>query len=442
MTSRGGAIIYRLGLEAVRLTAQVVALGNAKVARGLAGRRGALARMAAWSGRQRDPARPLLWMHAPSVGEGLQAKPVLERLRRRHPDWQLAYTFFSPSAERFAASLAVDVADYLPFDLPGPTAAVLDQIRPTALVFTAADVWPELALGAAKRGVRLGLASAAIRTASGRLRWPIRSLLFPAYAALDRIGAVDRDHARRLTRLGCRSDRISVTGDTRYDSAVERAAGFDRERGLGARLRSATASTLVAGSTWPGDEAEVLAAFAEVRARRAPRGAVPRLILAPHEPRPAHLEEVRARAAGLGLPSPVALDHATPDSEFVLVDRVGVLADLYAAADLAYVGGGYHRAGLHSVLEPAVFGVPVVVGPRWSGSRDAAAMLERGGAVALPEVPEGRAQLTAQWLVWLADPAARQRTGTAARAVLESGLGAADRTADMVEELVRGVVRG
>src|SRR2546429_3044973 len=135
-------------------------------------------------------------MHAPSVGEGLQAKPVLETLRAEHPDWQLAFTFFSPSAERLAKNLPVDVADYLPLDRPSEVSAVLDALRPTALVFSKLDVWPELTLAAARRGVKLGLLSATVAPHSSRLRWPTRGWAAPAYRALDRIGTISEEDGR------------------------------------------------------------------------------------------------------------------------------------------------------------------------------------------------------------------------------------------------------
>src|SRR5690606_25910610 len=100
-----------------------------------------------------DDARALLWMHAPSVGEGLQARPVLLAARERRPELQLAYTFFSPSAARFAEGLPVDFTDYLPFDTPGDVRAALDALRPTALVFAKLDVWPILVREASRRQV-------------------------------------------------------------------------------------------------------------------------------------------------------------------------------------------------------------------------------------------------------------------------------------------------
>src|SRR5204863_5399209 len=146
------SFMYRLGLALAHRALPFAARFDKKLARGLDARRGVTARLSAWSRAHRDPKRPLLWVHASSVGEGLQAKPVLEAVRAEAPNWQLAYTFFSPSAERLARTLPVDVADYLPLDRPAEVKAVLEALKPAALVFSKLDVWPELTLAAAQRG--------------------------------------------------------------------------------------------------------------------------------------------------------------------------------------------------------------------------------------------------------------------------------------------------
>ncbi len=426
--------LYRLSVNLAARTAPLAARFDKKLARGLDGRRGLAARLAAWAKAHRDPKRPLVWMHAPSVGEGLQAKPVLETLRAEHPDWQLAFTFFSPSAERLAKNLPVDVADYLPFDRPADVAAVLDSLLPSALVFSKLDVWPELTLAAARRGVRLGLISATVAPHSSRLRWPTRQWSQPAYGALDRIGTISGDDGKRLEQLGARPEAIAVTGDTRYDSVAERAERLDRTREPLLRLGEVGASTftIVAGSTWPSDEAILLPAFADLLVQLP----TARLLLAPHEPNPDHLAGIAQRLHHLKLSRPVRLsqlEHAKP-GPVIVVDRVGILADLYALADTAFVGGGFHRAGLHSVLEPAVFGVPIAIGPHWQMSRDAGLLLERGGAVALPG--DARHPLHSQWLVWHHDAEARRKAGAAAKAVVAEGRGASERTTALVRELV------
>ena len=432
------SFLYRLGLGLAQRALPLAARFDKKLARGLDARRGVTQRLAAWAKNERDPGRPLVWVHAASVGEGLQAKPVLEALRAEAPSWQLAYTFFSPSAERLARTLPADVADYLPLDRPVDVAAVLDALKPTALVFSKLDVWPELTLAAARRGVKLGLISATVAPHSSRLRWPTRGWAEPAYRALDRIGTISEEDGRRLEQLGARRSALEVTGDTRYDSVAERAERFDRTRDPFARLAIAPAGTftVVAGSTWPTDEAVVLPAFQDLLAQ------VPnaRLVLAPHEPNPDHLAGITQLAAKLGLPRPIRLSqvaHTSPaPPPVIVVDRVGILADLYALADVAFVGGGYHRAGLHSVLEPAVFGVPVAVGPHWHMSRDATLLLERGGAVALAS--DGRHALHSQWLVWHHDPTTRKKAGDAGKKLVREGRGAAERTTALVKRLVAG----
>ncbi len=428
--------LYRLSVHLAARTAAIAARFDKKLARGLDGRRGLAERLAAWAAAHRDPRRPLVWMHAPSVGEGLQAKPVLEALRAEQPEWQLAYTFFSPSAERLAKNLPVDVADYLPLDHPGEVEAVLAALQPAALVFSKLDVWPELTLAAARRGVKLGLISATVAPHSSRLRWPTRQWAQPAYRALQRIGTISDDDGRRLEQLGARPEAIAVTGDTRYDSVTERAERLDRTREPLARLATVAAGTftIVAGSTWPADEAVLLPAFADLLVQ------VPaaRLLLAPHEPNPDHLAGIAQRLQQLKLPRPVRLsqlEHAKP-GPVIVVDRVGILADLYALADVAFVGGGFHRAGLHSVLEPAVFGVPIAIGPHWEMSRDAGLLIDRGAAVPLPS--DARHPLHSQWLVWHHDPAARRKAGAAAKEVVAEGRGASERTTALVRELVSG----
>ncbi len=429
---------YRLAVATAVGAARVGARLNAKLARGMAGRSRLGDRYQAWGAAHRDRARPLVWFHAPSVGEGLQTRPVIEALRAERPGWQLAYSFFSPSALALSQSLPVDFADYLPWDRPREVTAALDALAPTALVFGKLDVWPELTLAAAARGVRLGLVSASVAESSSRLAWPARGWAAPAYAALDRIGAIAPEDATRLERLGARPGAIAVTGDARYDSVAQRAERLDRAREPLASLAAGGGGetfTIVAGSTWPADEAVVLPAFAGMRARGEPA----RLLLAPHEPTPGHLGGIERAARAAGLPQPVRLSHllsgAAPNAApLVVVDQTGVLADLYALGQAAYVGGGYHRAGLHSVLEPAVFGVPVAFGPRWRMSRDAGTLIDRGAAVALPA--EGRQALQELWTRWRRDAGGRARAGASGAAVVREGRGAAARTAALVIALL------
>lgn len=412
--------------QLARSAAALTPRGESKWRRSLAARRGIRRRYAAW-GRHRDASRPLLWLHAPSVGEGLQARVVIDLVRSRRPDIQLAYTFFSPSAESFARSLPVDFTDYLPFDTPGDAAAVLAALRPTALVFSKLDVWPVLVAEAARRGVRLGLISGTVSEASTREGVIATALLYDCYAALDRVGAASEADAERIIALGADPEQVVVTGDTRYDQVWRKATTVDRRGALLAPL-SSPRPTLVAGSTWPSDEAVLLEAWPAVR--RDIHDA--RLIIAPHEPTTLHLAPIEdwARSQQLTLARLGAPDAATAD--VVLVDRTGVLGDLYSLATAAFVGGGFHGAGLHSVLEPAAFGVPVAFGPRHSNSRDAVLLHRSRGGDSVATADEAIEALQ----LWLGDPAAREHAGAAARALVQRGLGAGERSYELAMDLL------
>jgi 3-deoxy-D-manno-octulosonic-acid transferase len=387
-------------------------LSEAKWLRALGARAGLIDRYRAWATVHRDTSRPLLWIHAPSVGEALQARPIVELIRSERPAVQIAFTYYSPSAERFSRSLPVDFTDYLPFDRASDIDAALDALMPSALVFSKLDVWPVLVERASTRGVRLGLLSATLSARSSRRSMFARAVLHDAYARLDAVGAIDAADARRLIEIGVRADVIEITGDTRYDQVWRMAADA-----AGAFPELAGRSICVAGSTWPPDERVVLDGWL---------GSGMRLIVAPHEPTPTHVHHIETWTTSHKVPSSRLSSGATA-ADLIIVDSVGVLARLYSRATVAYVGGGFGRAGLHSVLEPAAFGVPVLFGPRHTGSRDAGLLLAAGGGFIVRSPTEFRARLRAN-----------PQAGEAARETVRQGLGAARRSLALVDRLMVG----
>lgn len=414
--------------QLARGAAVVAPNSDSKFLRALRARRGIRGRYRAWGSTQRDRTRPLLWIHAPSVGEGLQARPVLELMRARRPDAQLAYTHFSPSATAFASTLDVDFRDYLPFDTPGDARVALVSLAPTALVFSKLDVWPVITREARARGVRLGLISATLSRGSSRRSRAASALLRDAYAVLEVVGAIDDADADRLVQLGVRSNVIVVTGDTRYDQVWSRAQRVDRRSPMLERFRSSR-PTIVAGSTWPADEAVLLPAFETLRRG----GTTARLVIAPHEPTVNAVARVIQWAASAGLTIARLDDVTAGAADVVVIDRIGVLGELYALADIAFVGGGFHSAGLHSVLEPAAFGAPVLFGPQHENSRDAALLAQRGGGASV----SSETDVVRRVRGWIVDPAARREAGDYARALVRSGLGAAERSFELVNRLLR-----
>ena len=418
----------RIGYEGAARLARALATfappSDNKLIQTFSSRRGVLPRFESFA---RDRARPLLWMHAPSVGEGLQARPVLDLMRDRSPLTQLAYTYFSPSARDFAAQLPVDFRDVLPFDSTSDMRRALEALAPNALVFSKLDVWPTLAREASQRGTRLGLVSATLARDSSRRSGFAGALLRDAYAHIDRVGAISAEDADRLVALGVPHARVSVTGDTRYDQVWARARAVDRASSLLQPLAS-DRPTLVAGSTWPADEAVLLPAWHRLAAQL-PEA---RLIIAPHEPTTDHLAPIESWAASAGLRVARLGELAASTADVVVVDRVGVLGDLYALATAAFVGGAFHAAGLHSVLEPAAFGAPVLFGPRHSGSRDAKLLIDEDAAVSVADADF----LFSAMERWLGSSSERRTAGEAAKWMVHRGLGAAERSYALVKELL------
>lgn len=366
-------------------------------------------------------------MHAASVGEAFMALPVMQQVRRALPRVQIAYTFFSPSAEAGAAAMPADFADYLPFDTATSMRAALDALAPAVLVFTKADVWPVLTREASARGIRLGLISASVPAASKRTHGLASTLTSAAYASLDIIGAASSEDVAQLSLAGARTDHVRVAGDTRYDQAWARAHSTPSNTELVDALRNDRA-TLVAGSTWPVDEHELLPAWLRLRAE------VPhaRIIIVPHEPRDAHVASLHRWAAAHHLTAARIGEPPASEADVVIVNRTGVLADVYGIATIAYVGGGFHAAGLHSVVEPAVFRVPTIIGPRHAASRDARLMLAAGGLATATDADSMHGIL----LRLFTNPGERAAMSDALGGVVSAELGATERSFEIIRELL------
>lgn len=428
--NRIARIPYAIAGTLARAASAVAPQGNGKSARSLNARRGILRRYSEWGAKHRDLSRPLLWMHAPSVGEGLQAQPILAEFRSRHPEVQIAYTFYSPSAERFASLIGADFTDYLPFDTVHAAESVIAALRPTAIVFSKLDVWPMLVETAAQSGVKLGMTSATMPASSLRRSRIARLALGEAYSLLDVVGAISDGDALRLIEAGVSPDRVIVTGDTRYDQAWQKAqTNSDAREAVIGSLKSCRYTT-VAGSTWPSDEQRLLPAFERVK-RCQPDA---RLIIASHELSEDRLASIESWARSNDLVSARIDSARASQADVVIVDRYGILGDLYALAEVAYVGGGFRSAGLHSLLEPAAFGAAVIIGPRHLDNRDAVLLVEAGAAVRCADAKEIERQL----MRWIEPTNILKVAQDAAREVVRANLGAAKKSLSLVEQLVFG----
>ena len=435
--------LYNVAVNALRPLLPAFGVASPKVSAAVEGRRAATADIVRWAERERDPFRPLLWLHGSSAGELAGAIPVVDLVRAQRPDLQLLVSYSSPSAESVLEELAADYAGYPPLETMAACREALERSRPDAMVFAKLDAWPALTRAAAELEIPLGMINATVRPSSSRLRGPGRQLLVPSYGRLDAVGAVSDEEIERLELLGTRKQAIQVTGDASFERALERVDGARQaSSGSSRRLPVGTPGQvrLCAGSTWPEDERVLVEAMAVLTASRETGADDLELILVPHEPDASAVKRIRdlcmghlgveprlwsARAAPVGAASP---GSGMPPP--LIVDVVGFLAELYLECDLAWVGGGVGGEGLHSVVEPAAAGLPVLFGPvydRW----EARQMVQRGIAV------EAEPDLVPSILSGLAgDPSRRAEMGGEARRYVESGRGATEASARLVMALL------
>jgi 3-deoxy-D-manno-octulosonic-acid transferase len=412
------ALTYRSLQRLIMALTPLASRGSSKLARGLAGRRAAHARLVAWGGEHRDPGRPGVWIHAPSVGEGLQARAVLEAVLQRVPGLQSLYTHFSPSAEGLARSMPSDASEYLPWDIPAVIRPVLESVAPDLVVFTKTEVWPVLVEESVRLGIPVAMVGAALPPGAGRARPLARAFLRPTWERMAALGAISEADAEGFRSLGVSSAAVQVTGDPDIDSAAQRAHSADPEAPYLAPFHHDPRPTIVAGSTWPTDDAVLLPALDEVRARMAGI----RVIVAPHEPGPGHVRDLMGRLAEGGWHAASLKDveaaGSAGDVDAVVVDRVGVLAHLYT--------------GLHSVLEPAAARLPVVFGPKYQNARAAADLIECEGAREAADAGALADTLSG----WLERDEVRDYAAGQAFGYIQRHLGAADRSAALLVGLL------
>lgn len=366
-------------------------------------------------------------LHSPSVGEFLQGRAVLEELLKRHSEFIAIATHFSPSAEKIVAGYERAAARLLlPFDTKKNVCRFLDIAKPDAIIFSRADVWPNLAKEAKNRAIPTALVAGTLPENAGRLNPFVMKIALDGIKNLDLIAAISQDDAARFIRHGVSPNRVESTGDPRFDQTWNRARSVNESEALFSGLPNKS-PTLVAGSTWPKDEKVVIKAFAQVRKIISSA----KLIIAPHEPSQSRIADLTKIFSGYGFAAAPLSDVDSQDTQspdVVIVDRVGVLAKLYKMGSAAFVGGSFVRR-VHNIMEPACMGIPVIVGPKHKNAREAELLIKAGGGFCVRNGEE-----MAQILIRLfRDDDLRLKAGRAAMQFVEANLGAASRTARLIE---------
>ncbi|MDB5033753.1 MAG: 3-deoxy-D-manno-octulosonic acid transferase [Chlorobi bacterium] len=402
--------LYRSALYPLfRLAAGGAGAASDKGRRGNAGRTGWREQLSGL--RAREPGEFAVHFHAASVGEFEQAKPLIEALRADGGKYRITASFFSPSGfEQQGRYPAVDGACYLPWDRAAEMRDFHDRIAADLVIIIRYDLWPEFLLESARRNVPVALVCGVLRENSARFKPLLRDFFRDVYRHLSLICAVGEEDAAAFRRL-VPDVPLAVSGDTRYDRVLARAAAI-ADVGVFSEGLRAGRRILVAGSTWPRDE-DCLQSLSGLNDLL--------MVIVPHEPTEKHVASLLDAFPGSITLSRLECDGPETPPRAVIVDRTGILAALYRVGDIAYVGGGFGD-GVHSVLEPAAYGVPVLSGPGIGRSRDAVLMADAG---ALTVIADGD-DLAGRVNDLLRGDAVR-RAGAISRAVVEERIGATGR---------------
>ncbi len=321
-----------------------------------------------------NPPERRLWVHASSMGEFEQAKPIIEALKREDPGIAVIASFFSPSGyENNLRYTFIDAVVYLPFDTAKRARAFLELLKPAAAVFIRYDVWPNHIWACRDLGIPVMLANATLRENSARLFPGLRSFHRKLFDCMSVILTVSEEDAANFRRFHLSIPEITAVGDTRYDRVAGKAALSRNNSPLPPHVREGR-RVIVFGSSWTEDEEVFLPAIIKLLEID------PTLlfIIVPHEPTIDRLEWLEYRFKDITPTRRFSWISSWSDERVLLVDSVGILLPLYASADIAFVGGGF-RSNVHNTLEPAAYGIPVLYGPKIGNSREAAELSESGG---------------------------------------------------------------
>jgi 3-deoxy-D-manno-octulosonic-acid transferase len=372
-----------------------------------------------------------IWLHAVSVGEVLAARPLIEALKERFPRLRvfLSTTTMTGNAVARKSVRGIDGLFYAPFDWPGPVQKALATLNPALLVLIETEIWPNLIHEACRRGTRVAIVNGRIspRSFAGYRR--IRTFLRRVLADVDLFLMQGDAHAERIREMGAPAERVRVTGNLKFD-AVEAPRTSERLARLIRPDVRRGRPLWVAGSTVGGEEELVLQAFHHVRERMPETG----LLVAPRHPERFGLVPAVIEAAGFRCVRRSSLEPgAWRDGEVVLLDTIGELAQVYPLATVVFVGGSLVPAGGHNILEPAIAGKPVVVGPHMENFAEIAEQFRSEAAVIQVESAD---ELGREVLSLLTDEARRRSVGERARTLIDRNRGAVRQTVDALAPLV------
>lgn len=367
-----------------------------------------------------------VWFHAASMGEFEQAAPIMDYLKSGDENLQIVASFFSPSGyENRKNYESLDAALYMPFDLASAAREFVGMIDPDFAVFVRYEIWRNHLLALKNSGVPSALACATAPN-SGILTGPLKSFTRNNYNLFDIIFAINSEQTEFFKKLKTQSE-VKTLGDARIDRILDKVERSRENKALPDDVFESDDFVLVAGSCWPPDEDLIIEAsngLVEDLRRKL------KIIFCPHEPTREHVARLASKLERSVLLS--EFEPKTYDGRSIIVDSIGILLRLYANADAAFVGGAF-GAGVHSVAEPAGYGIPLFCGPKYGRSPDAEALIRLNGLTSV----EKSADLKEKLEEIIGDENKRKAIGRINEDYMKAGAGAAKVIAEYILARIR-----
>jgi len=322
-----------------------------------------------------DPNARYIWFHAASLGEFEQGRPLIEEIKRTHPEYKILLTFFSPSGYDVRKDYPLaDIVCYMPFDKKRNVKKFLRLIQPEMAIFIKYEFWYNFINRLNKNNIPVYMVSAIFRPSQIFFKWYGKRMqkIFRFYKC---ICVQDENSKKLLQNIDIK--HVEVCGDTRFDRVIEvreQAKKIPLAEAFAEKARRENEKILVAGSSWPKDE-DIIIPYFNITADL-------KLIIAPHEIDEAHLKYIESILGRPHIRYSKAIQENVGDYDCLIIDSFGLLSSIYNYGQIAYVGGGF-GVGIHNVLEAAVYDMPVIFGPNFKKSREASQLIEQGGGYSI-----------------------------------------------------------
>lgn len=370
--------------------------------------------------------KKMIWFHSSSMGEFEQAKPIIQEIRKRK-DVMIIVTFFSPSGYRNSLKYPhADIVSYIPFDTPNYAIRFLRLVKPTLAVFMRYDIWPNFVWRLSKLKIPTFIVDATMRDSSKRKLPGIKGFHKKMYSSITKILTVSENDLSSFKDFEINSDQLLAVGDTRFDRVYQKSIQA-KERKLFKDNFFGEKKVFVMGSSWEADEDVVLPAFLKLMEND--ENVI--LIIVPHEPTVVHLEKIENELYGKAKSIRFSFLNNYADERIIIIDSIGILLTLYYYADAAYVGGSF-KQGIHNVLEPAVYGIPVLFGPKIENSQEAKKLVELGGGKVIKNKKEAYRVLRTLF----SSDEQRLKMGNISKEYVNSSIGATEKIIKELEKFL------